>query len=199
MKTVKNMLKLERKAHFDLTIKMPGDQILEYLNPILAQKVRTDIARSNEMDVLQRRPQLFHNYLYDQSLLKFGKYSLSAENIVKMCNGLTSLEDDDPYAKVLLRIMGMTVPPFRFDEIQVVLKSIQFFNKCQAKWVKRVVNEDRMAPPTEQELNNIHNGGVCSAFEIIDELKDAFEHDRQLIDRLLSTLKPDCLTIGHLF
>ena len=69
------------------------------------------------MDVLQRRPQLFHNYLYDQSLLKFGKYSLSAENIVKMCNGLTSLEDDDPYAKVLLRIMGMTVPPFRFDEI----------------------------------------------------------------------------------
>jgi hypothetical protein len=50
-----------------------------------------------------------------------------------------------------------------------------------------------LAGPTEDQLNNIENGGVCSAFEIIDELKVAFEHDRQLIDRLLSTLKPDCL------
>lgn len=55
---------------------------------------------------------------------------------------------------------------------------MEFFKKCQSKWVNRVINEDKMAPPSEYDLNNIHNGGVCSAFEIIDELKDAFEHDR---------------------
>jgi hypothetical protein len=35
-----------------------------------------------------------------------------------------------------------------------------------------------MEAPSEEELSNIENGGVCSAFEIIDELKEAFEHDR---------------------
>ena len=34
---------------------------------------------------------------------------------------------------------------------------------------------------------------MCSVFELIDELMEAFKNDRQLIDRLLSTLKPDCL------
>lgn len=65
MKTVKTMLKLDFKAPFDLTKQMPGDQILEYLNPILEQKVKIDIRSSKEADVLLRRPQLFHNYLYD--------------------------------------------------------------------------------------------------------------------------------------
>ena len=51
-----------------------------------------------------------------------------------------------------------------------------------------------MTPPAQEQLSNLETGGECSVFELIDELMEAFQNDRQLIDRLLSTLKPDCLT-----
>jgi hypothetical protein len=59
-----------------------------------------------------------------------------------------------------------------------VLKANKFFILCQKKWIDRVVKEDNMEPPSAEDISNINNGGVCSAFEIIDELKDAFVHDR---------------------
>jgi hypothetical protein len=55
--------------------------------------------------------------MYDQSLRQFKTYSKSAENITHICNGLCALEENYPYSKVMLRIMGMTVPPYRFDEV----------------------------------------------------------------------------------
>ena len=40
-----------------------------------------------------------------------------------MSNGLAALEVNDPYAKILMRTLGMTTPPFRNDEINVVLRA----------------------------------------------------------------------------
>ena len=110
-----------------------------------------------------------------------------------MCNGLAALEDDHAYAKILMRMLGMTTPLYRYDEVQVVLKAHQFFIGCQEKWVKRVTEVDKEEAPSAEKLCNISNGGICSVFEIIDGLKEAFEHDKQMTDRLLSTLKPDNL------
>ena len=40
-----------------------------------------------------------------------------------MCNGLAHFELNNKYAKLLNRLLGLTTPPLRNDEIQVVLKS----------------------------------------------------------------------------
>ena len=40
-----------------------------------------------------------------------------------MSNGLVSLEENNPYAKILMRTLGMSIPPYRNDEINVVLRS----------------------------------------------------------------------------
>jgi hypothetical protein len=41
----------------------------------------------------------------------------------------------------------------------------------------------------------MEDGGYASVFEIIDQLSLAFKNDSFMMDRVLSTIKPDCISL----
>ena len=43
----------------------------------------------------------------------------------------------------------------------------------------------------DEVFSNMRNGGECNIFDIIDELRIAFKDDRELMERILSSIKPD--------
>lgn len=130
MKAIKRCLKLEKKAGFDLKSELSESEILTFMNSIMSKKVALDILSAKGSDVLTRKPQHFPDFVYEQSLIAFGQQTRCNQNLVMMVNGLNQFEESNAYAKILNRLLGMTMPPLRNDEIQVVLKSHQFFTLC---------------------------------------------------------------------
>ena len=41
----------------------------------------------------------------------------------------------------------------------------------------------------------MNDGGVCGIFDLIEELKFAFANDKELQERILTSIKPDCLLV----
>ena len=46
---------------------------------------------------------------------------------------------------------------------------------------------------TDDMYENLVNGGSCSVFDIIEELKVAFKDQPDVLKKLLLAMKPDCL------
>ena len=46
---------------------------------------------------------------------------------------------------------------------------------------------------TKDDEHNLNRGGNCSVVEILDELKIAFKDDKEIQERILTSLKPDNL------
>ena len=150
-KEMKNPLMKAMKAMIrqgvDLKVQMPPNQILEQLHQLMSEKVKIDITCTKDLDVLKRKPLTFPQFVYDRSLEQYGLYTKSAKVIVQMCQGLATTESQIDqkinYSNILMRMVGMTVPPYRNDEASVVIKSHQFFIDCQKKWIKRVTEVDK--------------------------------------------------------
>ena len=51
-----------------------------------------------------------------------------------MTNGLTIEQKTNPFAHTLSNMIGMAVPPYRLDEIQIVLRCHLFFKMVQESW-----------------------------------------------------------------
>ena len=54
------------------------------------------------------------------------------------------------------------------------------------------MNQSFLEVTREMEQNQ-KDGGVCGIFDLIDELKFAFAGDKELQERVLTTIKPDNL------
>lgn len=193
---IKRMFKRGDVPGLDLRAKMDEPSILALLNQAMAAKVQKDLLLGKEQEALQRRPLSFSTFLYDRMLLEHGRLPAAAGQLVQLGNGLAALEEEQPYARLVFRTMGMTTPPYRPDEIQVVLKAHQFFLLCQGIWLNRMRRTPGSVLPSESALSNLADGGSCSIFEVLDELRLAFQQAPFVCDRLLRSLRPDCLAPG---
>lgn len=87
----------------------------------------------------------------------------------------------------------MAEPPYHLDEIQIVLRAHLFFKMVQENWIK---NEKKHSynEITKEDESNLNRGGNCSIFEIIDEIKTAFVHDKEIAERICTSIRPEiCL------
>ena len=128
---MKRMFKQGAVPGLDLGVKMDESSILALINQAMAEKVQKDLLLEQEQDALRRRPLSFSSFLYDRMLLEHGRLPVVGEQLVQLGNGLAALEEEQPYARLVFRTMGMTTPPYRPDELQVVLKAHQFFLLCR--------------------------------------------------------------------
>ena len=68
-----------------------------------------------------------------------------------------------------------------------------FFKMVQDSWMQKTKkNHDYLTFKKDDEANLVR-GGNCNIFEIIDEIKIAFKDDKELQERIVTTLKPDNL------
>lgn len=90
-------------------------------------------------------------------------------------------------------MIGMAVPPYRLDEIQIVLRSHLFFKMVQENWLTRIKTNNKYLEVTKDDESNLNRGGNCNIFDLLEELKAAFAHDKEIQERILFTIKPDIL------
>lgn len=46
---------------------------------------------------------------------------------------------------------------------------------------------------TRDDESNINRGGNCGIFDLLDELKLAFKDDKEIAERIITSIKPDIL------
>lgn len=97
-----------------------------------------------------------------------------------MTNGLNIEMRTSPFAHTLSNVIGMALPPYRLDEIQIVLRSHLFFKMVQENWIYRVRTNQKYLELTKEDEMNVKKGGNCSIFDIIEELKAAFINDKEI-------------------
>ena len=76
--------------------------------------------------------------MYDVMIMKFGLQSIAIKTLIQMTNGLNFELKNSPFAHTLSNMIGMAVPPYRLDEIQIVLRSHLFFKMVQENWMTRI-------------------------------------------------------------
>ena len=90
-------------------------------------------------------------------------------------------------------MLGLGIPPLRLDEIQIVLRTHIFFKLVQDEWLTRLKTNHTYLPLTKDSEANLNTGGDCLVFDVLDELKVAFRHDKEIQEHILTNLKPDIL------
>jgi len=69
--------------------------------------------------------------MYDVMIMRFGLSSIAIKTLIQMTNGLDFELKSNPFAHTLSNMIGMAIPPFRLDEIQIILRSHLFFKMVQ--------------------------------------------------------------------
>ena len=112
--------------------------------------------------------------------MKFGLQSIAIKTLIQMTNGLNFEMKHNPFAHTLSNMIGMAVPPYRLDEIQIVLRSHLFFKMVQENWITKTRTNHKFLEITKEDESNLKRGGNCSIFEILDEIKVAFKDDKEI-------------------
>ena len=99
-----------------------------------------------------------------------------------------------PFAHTLSNMIGMAVPPYRLDEIQIVLRSHLFFKMVQENWIQKTRTNHKQLVITKEDESNLIYGGNCGIFEINDELRIAFKDNKEIQEKILMSIKPDILS-----
>ncbi|CDW83377.1 UNKNOWN [Stylonychia lemnae] len=170
------------------TKQMTEQNIIKILDDAMESKVKADLD-IEKLTFEERDYQIFSVYLYDSLLMQYGLKTIANKNIIQMNNGL-KLFTGTPFGSLIMRILGLQEPFMLKDQVSIVVRSHLFFKEVQSDWVKRMSLKGTDKIP-EDTLSNMRNGGECNIFDLIDELRVAFKDDRELNDRILSTLKPD--------
>ena len=123
--------------------------------------------------------------MYDVMIMKFGLQSIAIKTLIQMTNGLNLEMKTSPFAHTLSNMIGMAVPPYRLDEIQIVLRSHLFFRMVQEKWIQRIKTNHKQLHIGKDDESNLIRGGNCGIFDINDELKVAFKDDKEVMERIL--------------
>ena len=97
------------------------------------------------------------------------------------------------FAHLLNKMLGLGVPPLRLDEIQIVLRTHIFFRSVQEEWINRTRTNHKYLELNKDNEPNLNTGGDVLIFDVLEEIKIAFKHDKEIQERLLTNLKPDIL------
>ena len=133
--------------------------------------------------------------MYDVMIMKFGLQSIAIKTLIQMTNGLNFELKNSPFAHTLSNMIGMAVPPYRLDEIQIVLRSHLFFKMVQENWMTRIKTNHKYLDIPKDHESNLVRGGFCGVFDLLEELKVAFKDDKEIQERILTTVKPDLLFV----
>ena len=145
----------------------------------MQEKVWVDIEQEGS-DIVNRQAVPFHTFMYDMMIMKFGLQSIAIKTLIQLVNGLNFEMKANPYAHTMSNMIGMASPPYRLDEIQIVLRSHMFFKMVQENWIAKNRKNHAFLEIGKDDESNLHRGGNCSIFEILDELKIAFKDDKEL-------------------
>ena len=106
--------------------------------------------------------------------------SIAIKTLIQMTNGLNFEMKTSPFAHTLSNMIGMALPPYRLDEIQIVLRSHLFFKMVQESWLSRIKTNHKYLEVSKDDESNLVRGGNCSVFDILSELQLAFSHDKEI-------------------
>ena len=98
---------------------------------------------------------------------------------------------DQPFGYKLAQLCSLALPDLRYDEINVIMRSFMFFKVVQEQWLKRTKEKFNYLEITDDNDWNLINGGECSIFELMFELKKAMSDDIESQARVMTSLKPD--------
>ena len=140
-----------------------------------------------------RQAQPFHTFMYDVMIMKFGLQSIAIKSLIQMTNGLSLESKKNPFAHTLANMLGMAVPPFRLDEIQIVLRCHMFFKMVQDNWIQKVRKNHKYLEISKDDEFNLNRGGNCGIFELLEELRHAFKDNKEILERITTSIKPDIL------
>ena len=110
-----------------------------------------------------------------------------------MSNGLKEVQSKMMFAHLLNKMLGLGVPPLRLDEIQIVLRTHIFFRNVQDDWINRTKTNHKFLELNKDNEPNLSTGGDVLIFDVLEEIKTAFKHDKEIQERLLTNLRPDIL------
>ena len=68
-----------------------------------------------------------------------------------------------------------------------------FFRDTQEVWLNRVKTNHKYLVINKDNEANLSTGGDVLIFDVLEEIKIAFKHDKEIQERLLTNLKPDIL------
>ena len=74
-----------------------------------------------------------------------------------------------------------------------MLRSHLFFKMVQETWLAKTRKNHKFLELTKDDEENMNRGGTCNIFDLIDELKFAFKDDKEIQERVLMHLRPDCV------
>jgi hypothetical protein len=90
------------------------------------------------------------------------------------------------------KLIGMTQPALRGDEVGIILRSHLFYKHLQEEWLAREKKKG-ILDVTDDMAANLVDGGHLLIFEAIEEIKVALKGDKQVMEHMLTTIKPDIL------
>ena len=74
-----------------------------------------------------------------------------------------------------------------------MLRTHIFFRDTQEVWLNRVKTNHKYLVINKDNEANLSTGGDVLIFDVLEEIKIAFKHDKEIQERLLTNLKPDIL------
>lgn len=134
----------------------------------------------------------FPTFMYDSMIMQYGLQQIAIKVLCQLTNGLKQEQEQNQFAHMMYRLLGLALPPMRLDEIAIVVRAHTFFKLVQWDWVTKMRTNYKMLEITSDMESNLNTGGDCSVFDILDNLKTAF-HGDPLIESVMSTIKPDIL------
>ena len=141
--------------------------------------------------VQERKPVSFATFMFDSMLMQYGLYNIAIKILMQMVNGLKVMTSNTPFGYLIAQVCGLALPKLRQDEVQITLRCHTFFKIVQANWIKKMRVNFKELEISEYNESNMVNGGECSIFEILFELKKACKEHPSFAERVLSLLRPD--------
>lgn len=171
---------------------MMPNQIFVIIDQIMQDKVYYDLENESG-SIAERQPVSFPTFMYDSLLMQYGLYQISIKILMQLSNGIKLVKDVQPFGFLLKQVLGLSEKSLRSDEVQTIIRCHTFFKLVQHKWIHRIHTNYKHLEINAENEQNMHGGGDCSIFDLSNELSKAFNHQPDMRDAILISLKPDLL------
>ena len=68
-----------------------------------------------------------------------------------------------------------------------------FFKMVQDNWIQKVRKNHKYLEISKDDEFNLNRGGNCGIFELLEELRHAFKDNKEILERITTSIKPDIL------
>ena len=76
--------------------------------------------------------------MFESMIMSYGLQNIAVKMCIQLTNGLKETTNDYPYGRLLTRMLGMTNPPLRLDEVRIVIRAHTFFKLVQLDWIAKI-------------------------------------------------------------